>query len=414
MKVAIVGSGISGLVCAHYLNEKFDVEIFEANDYIGGHTNTIEVETERGILPVDTGFIVFNHKTYPNFLKLLGELNVAYQATSMSFSVKCDQTGLEYNGTSLNTLFAQRKNLFSPRFHRMIAGILKFNKAAKKFLQGDNSQTTFREFVNNNNLPDELTRYYVIPMAAAVWSANPEQMWHFPARFMLQFWENHGFLEINDRPQWYTIKGGSYSYVKEIIKPFNERIHLNCPVTGVKRRNGKVTVETPSGPAREFDKIIFATHSDQALAILDEPSANEKGLLSSIPYQKNKALLHTETRILPKTRRAWAAWNYHLPQIARDVATVTYNMNILQNLEERQEYNVSINCPYSIADEKIIREIDYDHPVFTLTGIEEQKRYDEWIGEHDTYFCGAYLRNGFHEDGVVSALKVCEKLGVLS
>lgn len=409
MKIAIIGSGISGLTCAHHLNKDHNISVFEAADYIGGHTNTIEVGDKR--LPVDTGFIVFNQKTYPNFVKLLTDLNVEYQPTSMSFSVKCDHTGLEYNGTSLNTLFAQRLNLFSPRFHRLIRGILKFNRAAKDFLENNKTEQTFRQFVDSHNLPSEVTSFYIIPMAAAVWSANPLEMWSFPARFMLNFWKNHGFLEINDRPQWYVIKGGSFSYVKKIIEPFASKIRLGCAVDKVERTPNGVIV-TSGGTPESFDKVIFATHSDQALSILENPSARERDLLTSIPYQENEALLHTDASILPKKRLAWAAWNYHLPKTTSNLATVTYNMNILQSLDEKEVFNVSLNCPYEITKDKVIKKIKYHHPVFTIRGVQEQENYASWMGENNTLFCGAYLRNGFHEDGVVTAQRVCRNLGV--
>ena len=409
MKVAVVGTGISGLVSAYLLAKEHELTVYEANSYIGGHTNTIDVPEKDRTLPIDTGFIVFNKKTYPHFLELLNKLKVAYQETSMSFSVKCETSGLEYNGTNINKLFAQRMNIFKPKFLKMILGILKFNKEAKKYLQTPNTTDTLRDFVDKVHLSSEVVNYYLIPMASAVWSADPRQMFDFPAEFILRFWENHGFLEIDDRPQWYVIKGGSRAYISPLIASFKDQIRLSSPVTKITRQGAKCLVEVHGKDSEEFDRVIIATHSDQAIKLLADPSEEENSLLSSIPYQRNEAVLHTNINILPKSHRAWAAWNYHLVNNST-CATVTYNMNILQSLETKSTYNVTINPHQKIPEQDTIRCITYEHPVFTTKGMHARETYFKLKLKTHTFFAGAYLRNGFHEDGVVSAINAVRKL----
>jgi predicted NAD/FAD-binding protein len=407
LKVAIIGTGISGLTCGYLLHKQHDITVYEAADYIGGHTNTIDVEAGLGI---DTGFIVFNKKTYPNFVNMMDDLGVAYQPTDMSFSVKCEDTGLEYNGTNLNTLFAQRLNLFKPKFLSMVAGILDFNKKAKAFLFDHQSEVSLGEFIATSKINAEVVKHYLVPMAASVWSADPKQMMDFPALFMLRFWENHGFLEIDERPQWYVISGGSRSYIAPLVGGFKDKIKVATGVTKVERRQDQVTVSTESA-TEEFDRVIFANHSDQVLKILKDPSEREKKLLKAFPFQPNRAILHTDASVLPNKRLAWAAWNYHLSRVSGPMASLTYNMNILQRIKSEKTYNVTLNPPFPIDPAKIIKTIDYHHPVFTVAGVVEQANYPEWAGERNTFFCGAYLRNGFHEDGVVTAQRVCQLLG---
>jgi len=408
MKIAIVGSGISGMTAAKNLYTNHEVTLFEAQDYVGGHTHTHKIKSNDGLLNIDTGFIVFNKKTYKNFFRMLEAAGVAYQETKMSFSVKCEKTGLEYNGTSLNSLFAQRKNFFKPSFYKFLLGIGHFNKAAKKFLAHSNAQISLRSFIETENIPKDVVDFYFIPMASAVWSADLDLMWDFPAKFILQFWENHGFLEINDRPQWYVIKGGSSAYIASFTKPFSDRIRLNTPVKSVWRDAGVVTVATKDG-SEVFDKIIFACHSNQVLKILRDIDEAENSLLSSVPYQKNRAILHTDASLLPKKKLAWAAWNYHLNDSQtskKSAASVTYNMNILQELESETIYNVTLNPITEIDKKTVIKELEYEHPIFTLESVKQQDGYAEWMGRNNTYFAGAYLRYGFHEDGVITAMRV--------
>lgn len=412
-KIAIIGSGISGLTCAHYLKDRYDLTIFEAADYPGGHTNTIQVKESTQCLQIDTGFIVFNDKTYPNFIALMKALGVERQKTDMSFSVRCEKTGLEYNGTTINSLFAQRLNLLRPSFYRMISGIMKFNQRAKDFLMDPDPEMTFDHFIKKSRLNREVVDHYLIPMTAAIWSADPKATLEFPALFLLQFWQNHGFLEINDRPQWYVIKGGSRTYVDKLLSPIESRLKLKTPITKVQRQRDEVIIHH-GGEQDIFDGVIFAVHSNQALSLLDNPTTEERTLLNAIPFQKNTAYLHTDETILPRKKLAWAAWNYHLTRNESHRATVTYNMNILQNLPTKQVYNVTLNPHTQIPPDHTIGVYHYEHPVFTKAGVEQQHASKNFMGQHNTWFCGAWMRNGFHEDGVVSALNVCQSIGEAS
>ncbi|MGH7964557.1 MAG: NAD(P)/FAD-dependent oxidoreductase, partial [Candidatus Binatia bacterium] len=309
MKIAIVGTGISGMLAAYLLNPEHEITVFEANDYIGGHTNTLAVEMNAETYAVDTGFIVFNDRTYPNFIKLLARLGVASQPSTMSFSVTCEKTGLEYNGTSLNTLFAQRGNLVRPSFYRMLRDILRFNRAAPALLQDDNRTTTLGDYLEARRYSPEFIEQYIVPMGAAIWSADPQQMWHFPARFFVQFFHNHGMLSINQRPQWRTITGGSHRYVEVLTRPYRDRIRLKCPVQSISRQADHVEITPRHGQAERFDQVVIATHSDQALALLADATEMEREVLSALPYQQNEVILHTDSSLLPRQRLAWASWN---------------------------------------------------------------------------------------------------------
>ena len=413
MKIAIIGTGIAGNVAAYHLHKQHDITVFESNDYIRGHTHTHAIELSGKHYQVDSGFIVFNDWTYPNFIKLLDELGVESQTSDMSFSVKCDKTGLEYNGTTLNSLFAQRSNIFKPSFHRMIKDILRFNREAKlllnnELLNNDDDGLTLGEFLKSNQYSNQFVANYIIPMGAAIWSADPEQMYEFPARFFARFFNNHGMLNINDRPAWRVIKGGSQRYVEKLTAGFKHRIRLSTPVESVKRTQNYVEVKSAGSEPQRFDYVFFACHSNQALQLLVDASRDEKSILSAIPYQKNTAVLHTDHTILPRKRLAWAAWNYHILNHQQDCVALTYNMNILQSLTTPQILCVTLNNSEVINPRKIIKVMEYDHPVFTLAGVEAQKRQHEINGINRSYFCGAYWRNGFHEDGVVSALNALE------
>jgi predicted NAD/FAD-binding protein len=409
MKIAIIGTGISGLTAAWQLCYEHDLTIFEANNYIGGHTNTVEVETQGQCYAVDTGFIVFNDWTYPNFIDLLNQLGVASQPTLMSFSVRCERTGLEYNGENLNTLFAQRRNLFRPSFHRMIRDILRFNREAPKLLGGSRN-ISLNAYLREQNYSQEFTEHYILPMAAAIWSAEPAVTGEMPVRFFVQFFKNHGLLSVNDRPQWRVIQGGSRRYVERLTAPFRERIRLACPVEWVRRHPQQVHVKPRQGPVESFDQVIFATHSDQALRLLADPTSREREILGAIPYQYNEAVLHTDTRLLPHRKRAWAAWNYHLPEQSGTQVAVTYNMNILQGLKAPETFCVTLNRSGAIDPARILYRTVYHHPVFTEAGVKAQARRDEISGVNRTWYCGAYWSYGFHEDGVNSGLAVGQGL----
>ena len=404
MKIAIVGSGIAGNVVAYHLHQNHDITLFEANDYVGGHTHTHTIEWQDKQYSIDTGFIVFNYQTYPNFTQLLNQLKVPVQPSNMSFSVKCDQTGLEYNGNNLNSLFAQRTNLLRPSFHRMLRDILRFNREAPELLQTCDDSLSLGAYLRQQAYGREFIERYIIPMGAAIWSTDPQRMQDFPAYSFVRFFHNHGLLSVNDRPTWHVIKGGSREYVKILIQPFRDRIRLNSPIQSIRRHPDHVEITPRNQPSERFDAVFIASHSDQALSMLHDATRLEREILSAIPYQENTAVLHTDHSVLPKRRLAWAAWNYHLlPQQSSRVA-LTYNMNILQGLQAPTQFCVTLNNDSAINESSILKRMCYHHPVYTPAGVAAQQRQHEINGNNRTYYCGAYWRYGFHEDGVVSAL----------
>ena len=407
MKIAIVGAGVSGLVAAYHLHQDHEVTIFEANSYPGGHVNTVEVELDGQEFSVDTGFIVFNDWTYPHFIALLDQLEIKSHPTEMSFSVKDNATGLEYNGHSINTIFAQRRNLFRPSFVRMIRDILRFNKQAKDLARTKNDSRTVGQFLSDNGYGSMFSSHYLLPMGSAIWSCPTGCFADFPIQFIAEFYDNHGLLNVKDRPQWRVIEGGSKQYVGELIKPFKQNIRLNCPVTSIERNLNDIRLDTATEANVKFDHVIFACHADTALRILGkEATALEKNILSAFPYSSNTAVLHTDISLLPQSRRAWASWNYSLDGDDDSPATLTYNMNILQGIKSRQTICVSLNCEKAIDPKHVLAQFEYSHPVFTLERGQAQSRHHELIDFNRTSYCGAYWRNGFHEDGVVSALAV--------
>jgi uncharacterized protein len=410
MRIAIIGSGISGLVAAHRLNADHDLTIFEANSYPGGHTHTIDVEWRGERHHIDTGFIVFNDRTYPNFCRLLDELGVESDPTSMSFSVRCDQSGLEYNGTSLNGLFAQRRNLVRPRFYRMVRDILRFNRECRDVLDSGDERVTVGEYLSRGRFGREFAKHYLLPMGSAIWSCPKSTFENFPIRFVVEFYLHHGLLQIRDRPVWRVIRGGSHRYVRKLTAGLGRRLRLNSPVQSVTRTTAGVIVRQRGGIDHHFDEIILACHSDQALRLLGaDATSTEREILSAIPYEPNEAILHTDESVLPRARRAWASWNYHLPAGETDRATVTYNMNMLQHLDSRHVYCVTLNSAREIDERKVIGRYHYSHPLFSLGRRAAQQRHGELIRSRRTSFCGAYWGNGFHEDGVNSALAVCRR-----
>ena len=414
-KIAIIGTGISGLTSAHLLSEQHDITVYEANDYIGGHTATKDVSVDGTNYAIDTGFIVFNDWTYPNFIKLLTRLGVEYQPTEMSFSVRHEGTNIEYNGHNLNTLFAQRRNLLRPRFWRIVKDIVRFNNLCKQTIEQeqDTSSQTLSSFIKEHHFSDEFSEHYIYPMCAAIWSASLEQTKAFPLTFFLQFFNNHGLLNINDRPQWYTIKGGSREYIAPMIKPFAERIRLNSPVTAVAHTASGIAVTTAAGQTDCYDDVIFACHSDHALAMLAHPNEEQQRILGTIGYAENDVVLHYDTDQLPQRKAAWASWNYRLdgdPDEQLRPAAVTYDMNILQCLNAPETFCVSLNTR-GIASQKILGSYRYAHPQFSQEMVRAQQQRENICGQENLHFCGAYWYNGFHEDGVRSALDVCERFG---
>jgi predicted NAD/FAD-binding protein len=402
MKIAIIGSGIAGNVVAHHLYRAHDITAFESAAHIGGHTHTHDVELDGERHQIDTGFIVFNDWTYPNFIALLHELGVESQPSAMSFSVRNEISGLEYNGTSLNSLFAQRLNVLRPSFHRIIRDILRFNRQAPQILDLK-EEFTLGDYLAREGYSRPFIDNYLIPMGAAIWSTDPARMLSFPAQFFVRFFHNHGMLSVDQRPQWRAIRGGSARYVDKLIAPFKNRIRVNTPVERVWRMPDRVMVKARDAEAERFDQVFFACHSDQALRLLADPSTLEREVIGAITYQPNEAVLHTDTALLPRKKLAWAAWNYHVGA-GQSAATLTYNMNILQNLTARHTFCVTLNRTADIAPEKIIKRLNYDHPLYTPAGVAAQQRQHEVNGANRTFYCGAYWRYGFHEDGVVSAL----------
>ncbi len=424
MKVAIIGSGISGLSAAYYLHKDgHDVSVFEREDRIGGHTATIDVQTDTGPLAVDTGFIVFNDWTYPNFQQLLAELNVASRPTRMSFSVSCSQSGLEYAGSNLDTLFAQRRNLASPRFLRMLGDIVRFNRQARADLERGllHDGLLLGDYLQANGYSDYFVDKYLIPMGAAIWSSGTTGMREFPVRFFVEFFKNHGLLAIKNRPQWYVIDGGSRTYLEPLTRNFASQVFTGTEIQRIQRYADHVTLSmsrTVDGVrasfTENFDALVIATHSDQALAMLDDAQAEEQEILGAIDYQPNEVVLHTDTRLLPRNRKTWSAWNYALrPDDAGVTAAVTYNMNILQGLATDTTYCVSLNQTSRIDPGKIIGEYEYSHPVFGARSMRAKKRWEEIAGVRRTWYCGAYWHNGFHEDGVVSGKRVADSISQL-
>ena len=404
MKIAIIGSGVAGNVVARRLHRAHDITVYEAASHIGGHTHTHSVEQAGRRYEVDTGFIVFNDRTYPHFIALLDELGVASQESSMSFSVRNEASGLEYNGTTLNTLFAQRRNLLRPSFLGMIRDILRFNREAPAMLAERGGELPLGELLARGRYGRAFVEHYIVPMGASIWSSDPASMLEFPARFFVRFLHNHGMLTVNDRPVWRTIRGGSARYVEKLTAPFRERIRLNTPVEWMRRLPGSVIVKARGSEALRFDAAFLSCHSDQALRLLADPSRVERDVLGAIPYQTNEAVLHTDTRLLPKRRLAWAAWNYHVLPEDRGPIALTYNMNILQRLDAPTPFLVTLNRSEAIDPARVIKRITYHHPLFTPSAVAAQARQRELNGAHRTYYCGAWWSNGFHEDGVVSAL----------
>ncbi|MDI3399453.1 FAD-dependent oxidoreductase [Pseudomonas sp. V88_4] len=412
MKIAIVGSGIAGLTCAYLLARRHDITVFEADARIGGHTHTVPVTVDGREYAVDTGFIVFNDWTYPNFIRLLGQLGVTFKPTEMSFSVNDPDTGLEYNGNNLNSLFAQRSNLLSPGFWGMLRDILRFNKEARRDLaeQRITADTTLDDYLKAGAYGERFILHYIVPMGAAIWSMPMAEMLNFPLQFFVRFFENHGLLSVSNRPQWQVIEGGSSAYVAPLSASFKERIRLNCPVGRIDRDAHGVVIHSPAGIER-FDKVVLACHSDQALRLLGSPDDKERQILGALPYADNEVVLHTDTRLLPTRKRAWASWNYRLGGAGHTRAAVTYDMNILQGIQSDTTFCVSLNQSAGITPSKVLARFTYAHPQFSLAAVAAQQRWAEIDGAQHTHYCGAYWANGFHEDGVVSALRVAAAFG---
>ncbi|MGA2320272.1 MAG: FAD-dependent oxidoreductase [Solirubrobacteraceae bacterium] len=412
MRIAVVGAGVSGLLAAHLLHREHDIVVYEANSYAGGHTNTLRVQTGRSSQLIDTGFIVMNDRNYPNFTRLLERLGVGTQPTHMSFSVKAEEEDFEYAGTPRG-LFCQPRNLLSPRFQRMIADLIRFNRELRRLLSHEETGESLEGFLTRHGFSQMFVERLIVPQVSAVWSADPRRMQSFPVRFIAEFFANHGMLGFRDRPRWSTVIGGSARYVEALTAPFRERIRLNAPVLSIARSESHVEIEAAGLPSERYDHVVIASHSDQALAMLSDPSERESELLGAIPYQRNEAVLHTDSSLLPRRRAARAAWNFHLLPEPKPLSTVTYYMNHLQRLMADRDFCVTLNHTEAIDPAKIIRTISYSHPVYTPAGVAAQSAHASISGlERRTHYCGAYWGWGFHEDGVVSALRACAPFGV--
>ncbi len=408
MRIAVIGTGIAGNVAASKLSHDHDVTVYEAGDYIGGHTNTHDVTVDGRQYAIDTGFIVFNYRTYPEFSRMLRDMNVAVQPTEMSFSVKHETSGLEYNGNTINSLFAQRSNLFRPSFLRMVRDILRFNREAVRSLDHEDAELPLGEYLAKHRYGEEFRHRYIIPMGAAIWSTDASLMHDFPARFFIRFFHNHGLLTVNDRPLWHVIRGGSRNYLEPLTSSFRHKVRLNSPVQQIRRFRDRVEITAAGQEPAGYDAVFIATHSSEALRMLEHASAAENEVLGAIPYRKNEAVLHTDTSLLPQRRLAWAAWNYHILKGQHDRVALTYNMNILQGIDAPVTFNVTLNNSAAIDPASILARVEYEHPLFTPESVAAQARHAEINGTQRTWYCGAYWRNGFHEDGVVSALDAVE------
>jgi len=411
----VVGAGVAGLHAAWRLSRAHEVTLFEAADYAGGHTATVDVEWGGRTWAVDTGFIVFNDWTYPNFIAMLEELGVAWQPSKMSFSLRCERSGLEYNGTSLNALFAQRSNALRPSFLRMIADILRFNARSRALLRpqdgsppgsrGDSlgESLTLGEYLGRGRYSRQFIEHYILPMGRAIWSAEASAMLGFPARFFVEFFDRHGFLSVDDRPVWQAVRGGSREYVRALLARARLDLRLSTPIESIRRLPNEVRVRTAGGTVEPFDYVFLACHSDQALRLLESPSAAEREVLGAFPYAANEVLLHTDERLLPRRPLAQAAWNYHLLADPQEPVAVTYDMNVLQSLDAPVRFLLTLNHRKAIDERKVLGTFSYDHPVYSPQAVVAQARHREVNGAERSYFCGAYWRCGFHEDGVVSA-----------
>lgn len=408
-RIAVIGSGISGLVSACLLSNQYEITLFEANDYLGGHTHTVDVQLDDINYAVDTGFIVFNQQTYPHFFRLIQQYQIPFQLSEMSFSFRSDRHAIEYNGNNLNTLFADRRNLFKPRFYRLLKDIVRFNHHAKKYIKTNNHTDTIKDFAKAGRYNSLFLNAYLEPMIAAIWSKNTSKVWESPAHSLLNFFNHHGLLNVNQRPPWYTIVGGSRNYIPYLIKNFEKNIYLNTKIEKITRHAQRVTLHTKYDK-EHFDAVVIATHSDQALQMLEQPTHAENAILSAITYAENEAILHTDANLLPKKALAWASWNYY--DVDSLQPTLTYYLNRLHQFVAPKPICLSVNLHEHIKPHKIIQRFSYAHPIFDHSALEAQKKHNEINGKNRTYYCGAYWGYGFHEDGVRSALAVCRELGI--
>lgn len=412
-RIAIIGTGIAGMGVAHFMHRRADLVLYEKNGYVGGHTNTVTADEDGTPIPIDTGFMVFNHETYPHLVRLFDELNVPTKPTSMSFSVQHVPSGLEWSGTSLNHLFAQRRNLFRPSYYRLLMQVNRFNQESPRILDDPSmAEMSLADYARKESFGDDFLQHYLIPMSSAVWSTPPDKMLRFPAVTLVRFFKNHGFLGLNTQHQWYTVDGGSREYRERLIAPFRDRIRVGVGALRVTRTADGAEVRGTDGSVERFDKVILASHADESLAMLEQPTDLERRLLSSFAFQRNTATLHTDEGVMPRTRLAWASWNYRT-DAATDgspLPSTVYWMNSLQGVSKRRNYFVSINDPGRVDPSKVIQRIEYTHPVFSVESAIAQRSLDQVNASGPVYFCGAWFRYGFHEDGLLSAVQLVRQL----
>jgi predicted NAD/FAD-binding protein len=408
MHIGVIGSGIAGLTAAKVLSEQHQVTVFEANDYVGGHTHTVDVDDGVQTLAVDTGFIVFNEPNYPHLCRLFSELGVESRDSAMSFSVHCERSGLEWNGSSLNQVFAQRRNVLRPSHWRMLADIQRFHREAPQALASLYDDVSVCEWTRERRYGRGFIERYLLPLGASLWSCSALHFGSFPMRFVIEFLHNHQMLQVAARPVWKTVVGGSGEYVRRLIKPFAHNIRLSTPVTSLRRVQSGVEVRPADGQPILFDEVVLACHADQSLRLLADADDVEREVLGAFPYQANEAVLHNDTRLLPDRRSAWASWNYRIPREQGAEVCVSYNMNLLQGLASDKVWCLSLNPGDAVDPEKVVQRLHYDHPLFTAGRATAQARHDELIRRRGLSFCGAYWGYGFHEDGIRSALEVCK------
>jgi predicted NAD/FAD-binding protein len=409
MKIAIVGGGISGLYAAHYLSKQHHVTLYEAHNTLGGHTDTHSITIKERNYKIDTGFIVFNEHNYHYFCRFLNDLGVASQPSIMTFSVADALSGIEYNATTLDKLFCQRRNLFRPQFYRMVRDILRFYREAPALLNSSDDELTLGDYLDQQHYSQTFIDDHILPMASALWSGPPQIVRNFPARYFVAFMANHQMLKTDNRPQWRTVCGGSSTYVQAFKQSFNGELRLDCPVQAIIRDNNGITIET-KGDQKYYDKLILACHSDQALGLLQNASDQETEILGAMSFQENDVVLHTDASLMPKHPKAWASWNALKLNEPQTHCTVTYYMNMLQNLEAPEPLLVTLNCTDRIDSEKILKRRSYHHPVYTPASLVAQKRRTEINGVNNTWYAGAYWGWGFHEDGAKSAQEVVDRI----
>lgn len=411
-KVAIIGTGIAGMAASWLLHDKYDITVFEQNNYVGGHTNTYKVEENGRNIPIDTGFIVFNEQNYPNLLKLFTKLDVPFKPTRMSFSVQHKPEQLEFNGSGFNGIFGQRRNLLRPRFYRMLSDIVRFNKESVAVLEDPGyANYTIKDYTTEKQFGADFLEKYLLPMNSAIWSTPPEKSLEFPLLTLVRFFKNHGLLGVNSHFQWFTAENGSQTYRDKLIEPFQHKIITNSQIIGVEKLDNEIMIKNRTGKTWKFDKVIIATHGDQALKMLQNPDSDQKEILSKFSYQPNKVTLHTDDTVMPKRKRIWSAWNYRIEGKNGHWTTSTvYNMNMLQGLPTKTNYMLSVNDPGNIEPSKVIFETWYDHPVFNLEAINAQPALKRLNDHGPMYFCGSYFGYGFHEDALKSGIEAAEKL----